>query len=162
MNPYWIKAEGVRLGIMARPRGHDWLADDIRLLKTAGVNIIVSALTTPETEELGLEQEAPCCRDEGILFLAFPIEDRSVPTSPHDFNALVEIVNEHLASGKTVAVHCRAGIGRSSLIAACLLLRNGVSVDSAFRAIETSRGCPVPDTPEQRRWVENFSAEMRK
>ena len=89
MNPYWIKAEGVRLGIMARPRGHDWLADDIRLLKTAGVNIIVSALTTPETEELELEQEAPCCRDEGILFLAFPIEDRSVPTSPHDFNALL-------------------------------------------------------------------------
>ena len=156
MNPYWIKVEGIRLGIMARPSGHDWLADDIRRLKTAGVDIIVSALTISETEELGLEAEAACCRDEGILFLSFPIEDRSVPSSLADFNALVNRVNAHLGGGKAVAVHCRAGIGRSSLIAACLLLRNGMSADSAFRAIETSRGLPVPDTHEQRRWVENW------
>ena len=161
MNPYWINTERVRLGIMARPRGHDWLADDVRLLKSSGVDVIVSALTAPESEELGLEQEAACCSDEGILFLSFPIEDRSVPASLPDFNALVSAVNEHLGSGKAVAVHCRAGIGRSSLIAACLLLRNGVSVDSAFRAIGISRGCQVPDTLEQRRWVEYFSAQTQ-
>lgn len=58
MNPYWIKAEGVRLGIMARPRGDDWLADDIGILKRAGVDVIVSALTSTEAEELGCSESS--------------------------------------------------------------------------------------------------------
>ena len=160
MNPYWIKAVGVRLGIMARPRGYDWLDDDIGILKRAGVDIIVSALTPTEAEDLGLLQEASCCRNEGILFVSFPIEDRSVPASLPEFSRLIDRLSGHLGGGKAVAVHCRAGIGRSSMIAACLLVRNGFSVETAFRAIEASRGCQVPDMPEQRHWVERFSISM--
>jgi hypothetical protein len=33
-----------------------------------------------------------------------------------------------------------------------------ISADTAFRIIEEARGCPVPDTPEQRQWVERFAA----
>jgi len=84
-------------------------------------------------------------------FLSFPIEDRSVPSSSNEFNALVDSVIGSLRNGKGVAVHCRAGIGRSSMIVASALIRNGLSAESAFRAIEEARGCPVPDTPEQRR-----------
>ena len=54
MNPFWIKIEGVRLAIAPRPRGGDWLEDDVRLLQRAGVDVIVSALTPVEAEELGL------------------------------------------------------------------------------------------------------------
>ena len=53
MSLYWIDREGVRLGIMPRPRGNDWLSDDLRLLRQAGVDVIVSALTALEAEELG-------------------------------------------------------------------------------------------------------------
>jgi protein-tyrosine phosphatase len=61
-----------------------------------------------------------------------------------------------LAEGKAVGVHCRAGIGRSSLIAAALLIQNGVSPETAFLTIQEARGCPVPDTVEQRNWVERY------
>src|SRR5258705_13949707 len=37
VNPYWIKTEGVRLAIIPRPRGQDWLPDDISLLQRAGI-----------------------------------------------------------------------------------------------------------------------------
>jgi|GraSoiStandDraft_36_1057302.scaffolds.fasta_scaffold11374_3 protein-tyrosine phosphatase len=157
MSLYWIDREGVRLGIMPRPRGHDWLSDDLRMLRRAGVDVIVSALTALEAEELGLAEEAQECAQNGLLFISFPIEDRSVPTSHVDFGALVNQLLEYSRKGKAIAVHCRAGIGRSSMIAACVLIRNSLSVESAFQAIEESRGCPVPDTPEQRRWVERFS-----
>src|SRR5215467_12015677 len=67
---------------------------------------------------------------------------------------------EYLRQGKAVGVHCRAGIGRSSMIAACALIRTGLSVELAFRMIEKARGCSVPDTPEQREWVERYSTRL--
>lgn len=72
MNPYWIKTEGVRLAIIPRPRGQDWLPDDISLLQRAGIDVVVSALTAAENEELGLGEESRCCQSRAIEFLSFP------------------------------------------------------------------------------------------
>jgi protein-tyrosine phosphatase len=118
--------------------------------------VIVSALTPIETEELGLLEEPECCRTNGIEFFSFPIEDRSVPPSSSSFRELLNSLNVSLAEGKAVGVHCRAGIGRSSLIVASLLIENGLSPEAAFFAIREARGCPVPDTVEQRNWVERY------
>ena len=156
MNLYWINAQGFRLAIVPRPRGQDWLPDDIDLLRRAGISVIVSALTPSETEDLGLLREAECCRTKGIKFLSFPIEDRSVPLSSNSFSELLNSLKASLGEGKAVGVHCRAGIGRSSLIAAALLIQNGLSPDAAFLTIQEARGCPVPDTVEQRNWVERY------
>jgi len=153
--PYWIKAD-IRLAITPRPRGDDWLSDDILHLKKAGVDTLVSALTQGEDNELGLLKESECCTSIGISFVSFPIEDRSVPRSTREFNKLIDLLGNKLRTGGAVVVHCRAGIGRSSIIVASLLARNGFSVEAAFRAIEDSRGCAVPDTIEQRQWVERF------
>jgi protein-tyrosine phosphatase len=156
MSLYWIDLEGARLGIMPRPRGNDWLADDLRILRQAGVNVIVSALTVSEAEELGLRAEAQECTKTGLIFISFPIEDRSFPTDEAKFDSLVAQLLQYVKDEKAIAVHCRAGIGRSSLIAACVLVKMGLSPEAAFEAIEETRGCPVPDTPEQRIWVERY------
>ena len=160
MNPFWIRKEGLRLAITPRPRGYDWLVDDIRLLKRAGVDVLVSALTPYETEDMGLLEESRCCQNYGLEFLSFPIEDRSVPTSFSEFDGLLNSLTDRLRKGKAVGVHCRAGIGRSSLIVASALIRDGLSVDSAFHAIQDARGCSVPDTAEQRQWVERYSSRF--
>jgi protein-tyrosine phosphatase len=160
MNPFWIKIEGVRLAITPRPRGKDWLEDDIRFLQRAGVDVLVSALTPAEAEELGLLEESQSCQSNGLEFLSFPIEDRSVPSSFNEIDGLLNSVTDYLRNGKAVGVHCRAGIGRSSMIVASALIRNGLSVDSAFSAIQEARGCSVPDTPEQRQWVERYSSRL--
>jgi len=34
VNPFWIRKEGLRLAITPRPRGYDWLVDDIRYEST--------------------------------------------------------------------------------------------------------------------------------
>lgn len=161
MNPFWMKLEGVRLAIAPRPRGHDWLTDDLSLLRRAGVDVLVSALTFEESKELGLLEEERCCSEGDLGFVSFPIEDRSVPVSCDEFVRLLESVTGYLQKGKAVAVHCRAGIGRSSIIVASTLIRSGLSVESAFRVIADARGCAVPDTPEQRRWVKCHSSQFR-
>ena len=156
-----MKVEKIRLAIVPRPRGQDWLSDDIRFLRRAGVDVVISALTSNENEELGLLEESQCCQSNGLEFLSFPIDDRSVPISLSEFVELLDSVIDYLRQGKAVAVHCRAGIGRSSIIVASALIRNGFSAESAFRLIEESRGCPVPDTPEQKMWIERNSSQFR-
>jgi hypothetical protein len=85
------------------------------MLRRAGVEILVSALTASESDELGLSEEQSCCTREGILFVSYPIEDRSVPSSFSEFSKLIESLDNKLRLGKAVAVHCRAGVGRPSI-----------------------------------------------
>jgi len=161
MNPYWIDGGSCRLAILPRPRGWDWLPDDIAAARRDGVDVIVSALTEAESHELGLSDEARYCTESRIEFLSFPIEDRSLPDSENTLGAFINSLDELVKQGKSIAIHCRAGIGRSSLLCACLLVRRGVSAESAFQMIETARGCAVPDTAEQRNWVESFASRPK-
>jgi protein-tyrosine phosphatase len=58
-----------------------------------------------------------------------------------------------LAAGRHVVIHCWAGIGRSSVLAASLMVLTGVTPDEAVRRISDVRGQAVPETPEQRAWI---------
>lgn len=53
-----------------------------------------------------------------------------------------------------VHIHCRAGIGRAGLVTACLLYHLGRT--AVWETLERARGVPVPDTDEQKEWVERF------
>jgi len=151
---YWVDGPWPgRLGVVPRPRGGDWLADEVRAWRASGLDAVLSLLTPEEVAELELRDEAACSREAGIEPLSFPIPDYGVPRSRRDLAGLLNHLEHLLAAGKSVAVHCRQGIGRSSLVAASLLVAAGENPDEAFRRIEKARGRPVPDTAEQREWV---------
>jgi protein-tyrosine phosphatase len=154
---FWI--EGVpegRLAVMPRPRGGDWLEDEVRSLRAAGVDVLVSLLTREEMEELELADEAACCAAVGIESISFPFADRGVPASVSDALHLVRRLAALIAGGNAVAVHCRQGVGRSGLVTACVLASLGDRPDTALERVARARGRPVPDTPEQRDWVLRF------
>ena len=160
MQAYWISTKNGKRAIAGRPRGGEWIEDEIREWKKEKVDIVISALTGQENEELGLVNEGSLCAANGLTFLSIPIEDRSVPESADDLRDKLTVAREYLSSGKTVVVHCRMAIGRSWMISAALLFYRGFSIRYAFEAIEKARGWPVPDTPKQRDWIEqNFFAE---
>ena len=110
-------------------------------------------LTDAEAEELGLNDESTECAAAGISFVNVPIPDRSVPSDTNAFLRSVEQLATRVREGRYVAVHCRASIGRSSVLAACILVRLGWDAKTAFDAIEGARGRSVPDTSEQKQWV---------
>jgi protein-tyrosine phosphatase len=95
------------------------------------------------------------------LNLNIPIPDRSVPADKKGFLLTVERLAELVKQGRYVGVHCRAGIGRSSLLVASVLIRVGWDAESAFAAIESARGCTVPDTTEQKHWVTSNVPSIR-
>jgi protein-tyrosine phosphatase len=121
---------------------------------------VTSLLTPEEAAELELQDEEACAREEGVELVSFPIPDYSVPRSRKDMADLVRQLERALASGKSVAVHCRQGIGRSSLVIASLLVAAGEDPNEAFRRIEKARGRPVPDTAEQREWVAGMAPDV--
>lgn len=157
---YWVPGPWPgRLGIIPRPRGGDWLDDEARSWKASGVDVVTSLLTPEETAEFDLQEEEGRFRAAGLEFHAFPIPDLGVPRSRTALAKLVSELEKVLRSGKNVAVHCRQGIGRSSVVVASLLVSAGLDSDEAFRRIETIRGRPVPETSEQREWVSHLAAE---
>ena len=142
-----------RIAIVARPRGNDWLCDEITAFSREGIEILVSMLTDEEAEELGLNDESAECAAAGISFVNVAIPDRSVPSDTNAFLGSVEQLVARVRQGRYLAVHCRASIGRSTVLAASILVRLGWDAKTAFDAIEAARGCSVPDTPEQKQWV---------
>ena len=146
-----------QLAIVPRPRGEDWLEDEVQAWREGGLDAIVSLLTASEARELSLGDEGPLAQAHGVRFLQFPIPDYSVPSSFDATLAFVEKLDEALTRGENIGIHCRQGIGRSSLIAAAVLVLRGTDPAEAFQQVAAARGRPVPDTPEQREWITNFA-----
>jgi protein-tyrosine phosphatase len=158
---YWIEGPWPgRLGILARPRGEDWLSDEVQDWRATGIDVVVSLLTESENADLGLAEEARAIQGHGLGFVSFPITDYSVPASREATLKLVRRLGHFLSQGKTVGIHCRQGIGRSALVAACLLVLSGDSAEQSFLRISSARGLQVPDTSDQREWVDYFAQEL--
>ena len=154
---YWLRDLRVgRLAVMPRPRGDDWLSDEVSSWRAAGLNTIVSLLEAHEVKELGLTEERALCLAAGIEFISFPVVDRGVPALAAEVVRLVDNLVTAIGRGSAVGIHCRAGIGRSGLLVACVLSRLGVPEKEVFPSISHARGVRCPDTDEQIRWFAGF------
>jgi protein-tyrosine phosphatase len=155
---YWLDGSWPgRLAVGPRPRGGDWLKDDIAGWKRADVNAVLSLLTPEEERDLDLRGEAGEVTTQGMDFTSFPIPDRQIPRSEAKWSEVLEKVARDLSRGKNVLVHCRQGIGRSGLVAACLLVKKGMSPGAAVESVSAARGMPVPETEEQRDWIDHYA-----
>jgi protein-tyrosine phosphatase len=150
VQPYWINKQ---LAIVPRPRGGDWLDDEMLEMRAAGIDIVVSMLEDFEAKELGLEYEEAAAANAGIALFRFPIPDRNVPELSR-FEAFLAELERELAAKKRIGVHCRGCIGRASVVTASLLIRSGIPATEAWNQIGTARGTLVPDTRGQLEWVD--------
>ena len=157
---YWIETSGPgRLGIMPRPRGGDWLSDEIKGFRSQRVDVLVCALSQPEIEDLDLADECDLCRAHGIDFIQFPLIDRSIP-SLESGGQLIMNIKSLIEQGKSVVVHCRLGIGRSGMICTGVLIAMGDELLGALERVSLARGMNVPDTDEQLRWLADFKRRL--
>ena len=146
-----VRAGPGTLSTMPRPAGDAGLRADISALAALGVGALVSMLTPDEAARLGLSAEPAVAADHGLEFLNVPIFDFGLPDD--DLTAASAWVRGLLHSGTHVVIHCRGGVGRSSILAGSVLVDEGMDSDEAWEAIEVARGRPVPDTPAQRAWL---------
>lgn len=159
MRVHWVEAGASgRVGIRPHPAGGTALREEMRALRASGADILVSLLEPDEALRLELDEEASLAAACGLRFVSHPIRDHSLPSDAVAFGALVDELATCVRDGRSVAIHCLAGIGRSSMLGAGVLTALGLDVHAAFEALTRARGLPVPDTVEQRTWVERFVA----
>ena len=157
-NSYWLLPGRLLAG--EYPIGNDYTEARARLagLREAGINHFVD-LTVPG--------ELPAYRHLLPVHTRYqnsPIEDRSVPTSIAQVAELLSDIGAAVEARRCVYVHCRAGIGRTGLIAGCYLADASGDGKAAIKELnelwqqsERSKSWPsIPQTEEQadyiRRW----------
>lgn len=158
---YWIHQfpEG-NLATMAAPRLDEQFENTILGWKDEGVDVVVSMLENSEIPNL-MGAERALCEEFGMEFFSVPVRDKTVPDSVEFFAGVARDLADKIMAGQAVAIHCRAGIGRSTTLAACVLILLGVDGETALDMIAVARGLEVPETEAQRQWILNFDQSMR-
>jgi protein-tyrosine phosphatase len=144
-----------RLWIMPRPKA-EWLAEEIAAYHLIGMDKIVSLLPADEAASLGLADEAAMCATRGLAFVNHPIPDREIAQDSQTLSALANDLLGDLKAGRSIGIHCRAGIGRSALLACSILAYHGMAPDDAIAHVGTARGVPVPDTDAQAAFIRDL------
>ena len=140
-----------KLGGLPRPGIVAALEADLEGLTRLGVDVLV---TLEETQTIDPE----VLRSFDVSSLHLPIPDQGVPAL-HAAMGLCREVDELLARGRTVAFHCRAGLGRTGTMLACQLVRRGAGAAVAVeRMRQLNHRCIQTDG--QARFVRQFEEAL--
>jgi protein-tyrosine phosphatase len=143
-----------RLAVLSRPRR----SSDFAALKAAGIDMLVSMLEPAEADSVGLGEAALSCERAGIDYLSVPITDHGIPASFQLIEQAVDIVARQLLAGRGVGAHCYAGLGRSPLFVASVLILHGQSAPQAIASVSAARGVDVPEMDQQHDWLMQLAA----
>jgi protein-tyrosine phosphatase len=140
------------------PWGRDLDADLERLVSTYRTDLLVSLLEPHEYELLKIPDLLDRARERGMRVRHLPIRDVSVPGSAKrgEFAGLVDEIVSELEDGHTVVTHCRGGLGRAGMTAACVLVRSGLGPDEAIDTVRHFRKGAI-ETLEQERYIREFA-----
>jgi protein-tyrosine phosphatase len=151
---YYVEKIGLGfLAIMAKPMSGEWIEDEFSGLADLQVLQVLSLLESSEQNKLGLKDEKILCEKNNIKFISYPIKDRGLPPSVQEFAQLTKVIYKQIIEGTNTVIHCRAGIGRTGIVAAGVLLHTELEATEAFQRISRARGIQVPDTEQQFDWV---------
>ncbi|TMB27994.1 MAG: hypothetical protein E6J65_04360 [Deltaproteobacteria bacterium] len=136
-------------------------ADLACLRDTCGAGVLVTLLEEDEMWRIGLGGLLDGVRSAGLETLWLPIADDTAPSDIVEAARLVGRILDHLAAGRTVVIHCHAGIGRSGTLAACCLVGAGADPRRAIELVrEARRGAAT--APGQEAFVHEFALAQRR
>ena len=84
----------------------------------------------------------------GTRAVWFPIHDLNAPPLDRTLDLLADL-QDRLAHGEHLLLHCAAGIGRTGTLGACLLVQQGLPVDDALALVRSSRPMAGPEVGPQ-------------
>jgi protein-tyrosine phosphatase len=169
---YWVESGKLLAGAYPGDKRLDTARNKLQSLLDAGIRTIISLMDEHETSWYGEPFEP---YEENIKFLAmaagidvtcmrFPIRDMNAP-SKEELTLILDKIDNSIADGKPVYVHCWGGKGRAGTVVGCWLARHGKATgnDALFmiqelRKNDPTRFEPSPESERQREIVRLWRA----
>ena len=152
-NTYWLWAGHVLAGEHPGKEGEDLLPERLQLLAQMGITHFIDLTSSNDP----LKPYQPL---GGAVRINHPITDFGVPSTAQ-MQIILHSIDEALAQGGKVYLHCRAGIGRTGTVAATWLVNRGMNGQAALDLLQqkwqaVDKRLEEPHTPEtaaQRQFV---------
>jgi len=163
---YWVVPGRLLVGEHPGSRSRADSMERLRRFLEAGITCFIDLTAAEETPayEMLLPFETPTGRR--VEYLREPIADHGIPADRETMARILAMIDGALDAGHNVYLHCRAGIGRSSMAAGCWLAeRNAAGGPAALEELselwqQSSRAAMwpcVPETEEQTEYVQNWT-----
>jgi len=140
------------IGKWYSPAGEGDLDDDLRAIKDWGACALVSLMEKEEMALFGVDGLPGKSAGIGMEHYHLPIPDMDVPAA--DFHGRWQDagakLRTHLLSGRSIVLHCLAGLGRTGTVAGRLLVELGVDAELAIRRVRTARPGTIQTLMQER------------
>lgn len=158
---YWLLPGRLLAGEHPGAAGPELMSRRLRAMQALGLGRFID-LTSPHDPVPAYE---PLPLDDAVSQReSHPIEDFGLP-SPAGLRLTLDAIAQALDRGERVYLHCKAGIGRTGTVAACLLVEQGMSPSQALALLQRKwqvvgkrhREPLTPETQAQRDFVAAWS-----
>jgi ADP-ribosylglycohydrolase len=158
-NCYWVLPGRLLAGEHPAGATPPLTRERLSRLLAAGVTCFVD-LTHPG-EAVPYEEGLPV----EIDVLRKPIPDHGIPAEPGHMAETLMCLRQALRDGGIVYLHCRAGIGRTAMVAGCLLVEHGLPGEQALAELNrlwqqsprAEQWPLIPETEAQADYVRQWS-----
>lgn len=132
---------GGALLLSAHPARDGNAAAALAAYRAAGARFLVSLPPALELQALGLGDLGAACAAQGLAWAHCPIPDFEPPGPLFEaaWRAVAPGLHDRLDAGETIALHCRAGLGRTGTVAALILIERGLAPDAAITVVRRAR-----------------------
>lgn len=133
------------------------VAEALDTLQAAGAAALITLMPAGELEQNQATELPALCAERDLEWFHLPVADEQVPLD--DFAAAWAQARERIAGllgeGRSVAIHCKGGSGRTGLIAARILIDRGLPRADAVALVHALRPKAIQH-PAHVAWIEQF------
>ena len=167
-NSYWLEPGRILAGEYPGGASEQATVERIGRLLAAGIDCFIDLTEPGECDPYEEYLPTPYSR-LAVLYLRLPIPDHGLPRSAEQMQEILDEIESALAGGRRIYLHCRAGIGRTNLVAGCWLAGAGsgdgalAQLNERWRGSARSHSWPtVPETDAQHNFVRAWRSARRR